>query len=106
MFNFLGPLKYGFIRNTISNTVSNTVTNNAEVTKPLSQKIFKSIFTLYTAPFGRGDNISIEKYSGIVQYMNMWYVKISTTTNSKYKKSIYIPTSYIYDKTIEVYEKK
>lgn len=86
MFGFLSPFKQGIISNT-------------EVTKPLSQKIYKSFLMLYSAPFSRGDKIAIDKYEGIVQRMDLWYLKIKSKN-----RCVFIPTSFIYDKTVEVFD--
>lgn len=86
MLSFFTPLKRGIL-------------NNAEVTRPLSQKIYRSFIMLYTAPFSRGDKITVERYTGVVQRMDVWYLKLKSPN-----KCVYIPTSHIYDKTIEVYE--
>lgn len=86
MFKFLRLFKAG-------------VANNTEVTKPLTQKIYKSFLVLYTAPFARGSKIAVEKYQGVVQGMDLWYLKLKAQN-----RCIFIPTSYVYDKTVEVFE--
>ena len=68
----------------------------SEITKPLMQKIYKSILVLYTSPIQIGKKITVDKYAGVVRYINLWYVKLQTN-----KRSIFIPTSFIYDKVIE-----
>ena len=83
LFNFLNPFK------------QNNLTNS-EITKPLMQKIYKSVLVLYTAPVYTGRKVVIDKYSGIVQDMNLWYVKLKSQN-----RIIFIPTSYVYDKVIE-----
>jgi hypothetical protein len=82
-FKLLNPFK----QNNLTNT---------EITKPLMQKIYKSVLVLYTAPVYCGRKVVIDKYSGIVQDMNLWYVKLKSKN-----RSIFIPTSFIYDKVIE-----
>ncbi len=69
---------------------------NSEITKPLMQKIYKSILVLYTSPIQTGKKIAVDRYSGVVKDINLWYVKLQTS-----KRSIFIPTSFIYDKIIE-----
>ncbi|KAI5168672.1 hypothetical protein PAEPH01_0318 [Pancytospora epiphaga] len=86
MFRFFSPFKRGIL-------------SNSEVTRPLSQKIYRSFIMLYTAPFTKGDKITIERYTGVVQRMDIWYLKLKSIN-----KCVYIPTSHIYDKSIEVYE--
>lgn len=81
------------------NLFRRSVTNNQELTRPLSQKIYRSLLMLYTAPFRNGNKVSIDRYSGVVQRMDLWYVKLRSTG-----KCIFIPTSFIYDKTIEIIE--
>lgn len=70
---------------------------STEITKPLMQKIYKSLIVLYTSPITTNQNITIDRYAGTVKSVNLWYV----TLVSKQKR-IYIPTSFIYDKIIEV----
>lgn len=86
MFGLLRPFKLGIVK-------------NPEVTKPLTQKIFRSLLVLYSAPFSRGDRVAIDRYTGVVQGMGLWYLKVRGAG-----RVVYIPTSFIYDKTIEVFE--
>lgn len=86
MFSFFKPFRYGIVK-------------NPEVTKPLTQKVFRSLVVLCSAPFARGDKITVDRYTGVVQRMDLWYLKIRRTG-----RVVYIPTSFIYDKTIEVFE--
>lgn len=72
---------------------------SSEITKPLVQKIYKSFIVLYTAPLSVGRKISVDRYEGVVQNMNLWYVKLRSRS-----RHIYIPTSFIYDKIVEVDE--
>lgn len=83
LLKFLNPFK------------QNNVTNS-EITKPLMQKIYKSFLVLYTAPIFTGKKVSVDKYSGVVQDINLWYVRLKSNN-----KAIFIPTSFIYDKVIE-----
>jgi len=82
--NFINPFK----RQNLANT---------EITKPLMQKIYKSLIVLYTSPISLNQTVAVDRYSGKVKSINLWY----TTLVSKHKR-IYIPTSFIYDKIIEV----
>lgn len=75
---------------------SNTLANS-EVAKPLLQKFYKSIIVLYTSPICRGDKIVIDRYNGMVQDINVWYCKLVSKN-----EITYIPTSFIYDKTITI----
>ncbi|KAI4291605.1 hypothetical protein PAPHI01_0879 [Pancytospora philotis] len=81
------------------NVFRRNVIGNPEVSRPLSQKVYRSLLMLYTAPFGRGNKITIDRYTGVVQQMDLWYLKLKSQN-----KCVFIPTSFIYDKTIEVYE--
>lgn len=72
---------------------------NSEITKPLMQKIYKSFIVLYTAPLSIGRKVSVDRYEGVVQNMSLWYVKLKSRS-----RHIYIPTSFIYDKVVEVDE--
>lgn len=69
---------------------------NSEITKPLMQKIYKSFIVLYTAPIVKGKKLAIDKYGGVVQSIDLWYLKLKSQ-----HKTIYIPTSFIYDKIVE-----
>lgn len=86
MLWFLSPLKAGVI-------------GNPEVTRPLTQKIYRSLIMLYTSPFGRGDKILVDRYQGVVQGMGMWYLRLKSSN-----KTVFIPTSFIYDKPIELFD--
>lgn len=69
--------------------------DNKEISKSIRDKLYKSVVVLTTRPFSIGSLISIEGYSGKVENINLMYVKLRS-----YKRSIYIPTSFIYDKII------
>lgn len=69
----------------------------SEITKPLVQKIYKSFIVLYTSPLYVGRKVTIDKYSGCVANANLWYIKLIDKN-----RSIYIPTSFIYDKIVEI----
>jgi len=69
---------------------------NSEITKPLMQKIYKSALVLYTSPLQVGKKIAVDRYAGVVQNINLWYIKLQSN-----RRSIFIPTSFIYDKIIE-----
>ena len=85
---------FGFL-----NLFSKNTMVNSEISKPLTQKIYKSFIVLYTASFSIGKKIFVEKYQGIVQNLNLWYLKLKTKNST-----VYMPTSFIYDKIIEIYE--
>ena len=70
--------------------------NDATISKPIKEKLFKSVFVMCTAPFKTGSCISVDGYSGTVQSMNLFYVKLKN-----YRRTIYMPTSNLYDKVIE-----
>lgn len=63
------------------------------------QKIYKSFIVLCTAPLSIGRKVSVDRYEGVVQNMGLWYVKLRSRS-----RQVYIPTSFIYDKIIEVDE--
>ena len=74
--------------------------NNTDVSKTLKDKLYKSAFVYMTRPFSVGSKISIENtngqaYSGNVQDVGILYVKLRD-----YKRTVYVPTSFIYDKII------
>lgn len=71
----------------------------SDISKPLTQKVCKSLFVMYTAPFSKGSKVSIDRFDGVVQSVNLWYVKLKSKG-----KSVFMPTSFIYDKIIEVYD--
>ena len=77
----------------------NKIIAKADISKPLAQKISRSLFVLCTAPFSRGSKVSIDKYDGVVQKYDIWYVKLKNKN-----RTIFLPTSFIYDKIIEVYD--
>lgn len=75
-------------------------TSNTDLTKVLKEKVFRSAFVYTTRPFALGNKITIEgqgnqTYSGTVTDINLLYVRLHD-----YKREIYIPTSFIYDKII------
>lgn len=72
---------------------------NSVITRPLMQKIYKSFIVLCTAPLSIGKKVSVDRYEGVVQNMSLWYVKLKSRC-----RHVYIPTSFIYDKIIEVDE--
>ncbi len=65
--------------------------------KEIQNKILKSAFVLFTVPFKRGNKVKIDKYSGSVQSINLFYMKLNNRS-----RNIYIPTSFIFDEIIEV----
>lgn len=73
----------------------------SEVARPLVQKIYKSFIVLYTSPLCPGRRVTIDKYAGCVGSVNLWYVKLV----SKHR-SVYIPTSFVYDRVVEVESNK
>ncbi len=84
MLNFFNPFRLKILTNT-------------EISKPLYTKLYKSLLALYTVPFSKGDRVSIDKYSGVVQRIDIWYLKLKSQN-----RYVFIPTSFIYDQTIEV----
>ncbi|ORD97880.1 hypothetical protein A0H76_874 [Hepatospora eriocheir] len=68
-----------------------------EPSNDLQNKLHKSLFVMLTVPFIRGDSIKIDCFKGSVISMNLFYLKLKNKNNT-----IYIPTSFIYDKVIEV----
>ncbi|KAL6121471.1 hypothetical protein NUSPORA_01609 [Nucleospora cyclopteri] len=70
--------------------------NDNSMGKPIREKLVKSVFVICTAPFSKGNKISVDGYSGTVEGMNLFYLKLRN-----YKRVIYIPTSFVYDKIIE-----
>ena len=85
MFSIFGPLR--------------KVMSTSDVARPLAQKLFRGLLVLYTAPFSRGDNVVIDKYQGIVQHMDLWYLRLKS-----HKKYVFLPTSFVYDRVVEVFE--
>jgi len=81
------------------NPFGKSILSNPEITKPITQKIYRSILVFYTSPLSRGKKVSIDKYQGIVQNIDLWYVKLKSQN-----KAIYIPTSFIYDQAIEIFD--
>ncbi|KAI5151391.1 hypothetical protein ENBRE01_2107 [Enteropsectra breve] len=75
------------------------VLGNSDISRPLTQKLYKSMIVLCTSPLKAGTQTSIDKYSGIVKSTSLWYCQLRSKN-----KRIYIPTSFIYDKIIEIHE--
>lgn len=84
MFKFLSPFRRGAFSNT-------------DVAKSLYQKLYKSLLVLYTVPFNKGDRVFIDKYNGIVQKIDLWYIRLKSQN-----KFVFVPTSFIYDQPIEI----
>ncbi|ORD94857.1 hypothetical protein ECANGB1_2059 [Enterospora canceri] len=68
---------------------------NADISKSIREKVYRSLFVYATRPFGLGSRISVENYSGTVAGVNLLYVKLRNR-----RQTIYVPTSFIYDKII------
>lgn len=72
---------------------------STEVTKPLISKFFKSFVVFYTSPLEMGSKVAVDRHSGIIRNMNIWYVELKAKG-----RRTFIPTSFFYDKVIEIFD--
>lgn len=95
MFLFFDKKK--ILTNTLISTLFST--SNDDIQKSIKGRLYKSFLVYFTKPFTYGSKICIDRYCGRVQSINLMYIELKD-----YKKTIYIPTSFVYDKVIIKYD--